>query len=175
MAISDIWERGIQELVAVRRKAIDSERGELPSPRPPAREDELAAAEKHLGISFDLGYRDFMQHANGWDGICGDILFGTHEFLGGNDLLRIATECFDAYVEFRDEWVEPTPLDGVSSGDLLAIGINNWTGAMTFIGKEGRPCAGQVFHIYNTAITLNDDFIVFFQRYVDFQREVSEL
>jgi hypothetical protein len=173
--MSDVWGLCILELIAVRRMATGSKAKDLPSIRPPAAEGELAAAERHLGMPISPQYRDFLRHANGWDGICGDTLFGTDEFLGKSDSLKIAAECFDAYVEFRDEWVVPTPLDGISARDLLAIGMSNWTGSMSLIGLEGRPCAGLVFHIYNTAITVYDDFLTFFRSYIDSQRELSEL
>jgi hypothetical protein len=176
MATSIPWESGIQELNALRHKVIESYREDLPRIRPPTTDDELAAAERQLGMPINSQYREFLKCANGWEGICGDLLFGTDEFLRKNDFLRIVSECFDAYVEFKDEWAEPTPLDNVTAEDLLAIGLESWAGALTLIGREGRPCAGQVFFIYNTAINVYEDFShFFFTRYLDHQRSASEI
>ena len=178
------WERSIQELIAVKREASQADGNESPLPHPPATEAELAAAEAHLGLSLDPQYREFLRHANGWDDFfISTRLFGTDDLLGTTDLMRIARECIDAYVEFNpsgtfpddedplEEWEKGSPLNMISPKDVLPIGFSTATGAMAMIGRGGTSCAGQVIDIYGTAVSRHRDFHAFVRAAIEVAKQ----
>ncbi len=176
------WERHIQELVSVQRKVSESEGRNPPRPQPPATEAQLAAAEAKLGLSLDPQYRDFLRHANGWDDILGDTLFGTGELLDTTGLMATATSAISAFVEFNpsgmfpedegplEEWETRSPLNTISPKDVLPIGYCAWYLSIIMIGRERTSCAGQVLHISGSAVNRYPDFRSFFQNAIQYER-----
>ena len=64
-------------------------------PEVAATEEQLAAAEAHLGHELDAGYKDFLRCANGWKGFFQTVdLFGTGDLVGSG-LMDYALETLD--------------------------------------------------------------------------------
>ncbi len=177
------WDRDIQELTALKRMVSESEGVSFSAPRPPATEAELIAVEEHLGLSLDRQFRDFLQHANGWDDFyISTSLFGTGELCDSAGLMATATECVAAYGEFNpsgmlppddapaEQWQLQSPLDTISPKDLLPIGFSTSIGSITVIGRERTSCAGQVLEFSGSTIDRYPDFLAFFQSVIEYER-----
>jgi hypothetical protein len=179
------WELEIHELAALKRSAARSERENIVPIRQPASEAEIVAVEKHLGLSLDLQYREFLRSSNGWgDFYIGAALFGTSELSNAALMARVAG-LIDAWVEFNpnqtfpaedfcaDSAIEPR-LATVSPKDVLPIGDCEFYLSIIMIGRIGSPCAGQVLHITGSAISRYRDFRAFFRHVVQVEHGANE-
>lgn len=81
------WRPEIVHLVQIKQQIDDVDvKGlwEYHLPKVAATEDQIAAAEAHLGVRLDAQYREFLGYANGWPSFLQDIdLFGTEDLTGG--------------------------------------------------------------------------------------------
>src|SRR5579885_3682070 len=115
----DDWEKEIAKAVDVQNEneRLDTtDLGEYYPPNPPATEEELSLAHRHLGFELDPHYKRFLSHANGWRCFYyGVDLFGTEELCGG-PLMQRLLDLLD------DIDLESLAKENISKSDLLPIG-----------------------------------------------------
>lgn len=93
------WRPEIVRLVEIKQAIFEADVQavwEYHFPKVAATADQMAAAEAHLGVRLDPGYREFLSYANGWPSFFQSVdLFGTDDLAGG-PRLEVANQMLDA-------------------------------------------------------------------------------
>lgn len=162
----DDWKTQIAAAVILLARMVQVDTKQLLQyhlPNLAATEQQLAAAEEHLGFPLDPQYRKFLSHADGWRGFYQDVdLFGTEELRGGSRMQE-ALDVLDE-VDF-----DSLPTEFAKS-DLLPIGYSRTQREVLLLLRPDSAAAGMVLWSGVYEIARYPNFDEFFQALVDYNR-----
>ena len=138
-------------------------------PEVAADEAEVGDVERALGHPLDDRYRDFLRHANGWQGFFQAVdLFGTHDFVGGPRCQR-ALELLGTLEPLKE-------LCGLEARELLPIAVSRHDIDLFAIIRPGHPSAGAVLWFAGGVIDTFANFDDYFLAMIDYcRREAARL
>lgn len=134
-----------------------------------ATDEQIRAAEQHLGFALDARYTTFLRYANGWRGFIQTVdLFGTDD-LSGSELM--------AYARSLLGFVEPEvlALSKLRRDDLLPIAATRHDKDLFVLVKPPAHDSGTVVWFAGTEIQRFDGFEEYFLSMVDYNRSQVEL
>ena len=132
-------------------------------PEVAARGEELEAAEETLGHALDSRYRDFLLHANGWQGFMQAVdLFGTGDLVGGGRRDR-ALRLLRTLEPLKE-------ICGFDGEDLLPIAVSRNDIDLFVSVRPGRDGAGSVLWFAGQVIDTFPNFDEYFLAMVDYCR-----
>ena len=148
---------------------------EYHNPELPATEEQIAAAEAHLGHKIDKYYRDYLLCSNGWKWFSGSAsLFGT-EYLMGSDLMNEALEGLDVMDD-----VYSFSKDGFPKEELLPIAISSGDRALHVMTRPESKQPGVVILYDSDEVDRYPNFEEYFldmteynRSYIDWMKDIS--
>jgi len=160
------WKRELVIAHLVKQKVAEvDEHGlwENTLPEVAASEEELRLLEARLGYKPDQKYREFLQHANGWQCFVNNIdIFGVNDFTGGAKADR-ATRLIDA-LEPLDQ------LCGYDRADLLPVAVSSDDIDVMLMTRPHAAAPGTVFWFAGGLIETYPAFDEWFLAMVDCNR-----
>ena len=134
-----------------------------------ATEDQLKAAEEHLGHSLDIDYRSFLGCANGWKGFLRTVdLFGTSDLIGSS-LMDYAA----SMLEIIDE-ENVIAASGFSKAELLPIAVTREDKDLFVMSRATSHQPGVVIWFAGEEIDRFPTFEEYFLAMADYNRLVLE-
>jgi len=167
-----IWKKEIATAYLVKQRVMEADvRGLWPhrAPSPRATDEEIYTVEAFLGHTLDPYYRDFLRHANGWQGLFQAIdFFGTDDFMDGHRS-ALAWRIIDALENFE-------ALFGLRKDEIMPIAVSEVSGDVFVMGRPTSKCPGVVVWLADKEIDRFPNFGECFLAMIDYnRREVHQL
>jgi hypothetical protein len=163
------WKASITKIAYWKQIANENDAlGALPwhLPRVAASPAKIADAERHMGVSFSLEYREFLTFADGWQGFCITTdLFGTQDFLSDRArcvLDRPDLQEFIAEANLAAEFVVPV---GASDVDMDVF---------LLISELSEDSPGEIIWIAGREIDRYPSFQQFFEAMVNYNARIAQ-
>lgn len=135
-------------------------------PKVGAISEEIAAAEKAVGLSFSSQYEEFLRCANGWQGFVVTVdLFGTKDFLDGRFQKVMQREELFAFAKEQE----------FGEGEFVPIGASE-TDLDVFLhfSPSAKNLPGGVLWFANEEVDRYESFADFFAAMVNYNARVAQ-
>jgi hypothetical protein len=135
-------------------------------PRVGATHEDIALAEKAVGLSFSPQYEEFLRYANGWQAFVIAVdLFGTKDFLDGRSKKVMQREEISTFVKKH----------GFDSNDFVAIGASE-TDLDVFLhfSPSAKTLSGGVLWFANEEVDRYESFADFFSAMVNYNARIAD-